>query len=93
MWKPSNFATIIDGKKLHYLTLKREPIFYGGKWCNRPNKSLSKLLRGTSSNHHGDFHCLICYNSYRTENRLKKHEKICNKHDSCPIAVQTWMPN
>ena len=29
---------ITDGKKWHYLALKSERIFYGGKWCNRPAK-------------------------------------------------------
>ena len=41
-------------------------------------KSLSGLLRGKTSNHHGDFYCLNCNHSYSTENRLNKHEKICN---------------
>ena len=50
-------------------------------------KSLSGLLRGKTSNHHGDFNCLNCNNSYSTENRLKKHEKICNKRDSCRIEM------
>ena len=36
---------ITGSKKWHYLALKSEPIFYGGKWCNRPTKCLSKLLR------------------------------------------------
>ena len=50
-------------------------------------KSLSGLLRGKTSNHHGDFYCLNCNHSYSTENRLKKHEKICNKSDSCRIEM------
>ena len=83
-----NIVMITDGKKWHYLALKSEPIFYGGKLCNRPVKSLSKLLRGKTSNHHGDFYCFNCFNSYSTENRLKEHEEICNKHDSCRIRMQ-----
>ena len=52
-----------DGiKKSHYLALKSESIFYNEKLCNRPVKSLSKLLIGKSSNHHGDY-CLNCFNS------------------------------
>ena len=43
---------ITDGKKWHNLALKSEPIFYGGKLCNSPVKSLSILLRGITSNHH-----------------------------------------
>ena len=58
-----------------------------GKSCNRPVKSLSKLLKGKSSNHDGDYYYLNCFNSYSTENSLKKHEKICNKNDSCRIIM------
>ena len=80
---------ITDGKsideKRHYLALKSEPILYNGKLCNRPIKSLSKLLKGKSSDHKGDFYCLNCFNLYSTENRLKEHEEICNKNDSCRI--------
>ena len=80
---------ITDGKKWHYLPLKSEPILYGGKLCNLPVKSLSRLLREETSNHHRDFYCLNCFLSYSTENGLKEHEKICNKQDCCRIE----MPN
>ena len=82
---------ITDGKKWHYLALKSERMSYDGKWCNRPVKSLSKLLRGKSSNHHGDFYCLNCFNSYSTKNRLKEHEELCNKHGSCRIKMPKWV--
>ena len=82
---------ITDGKKWHYLALKSERMSYDGKWCNRPVKSLSKLLRGKSSNHHGDFYCLNCFNSYSTKNRLKEHEELCNKHDSCRTEMPKWV--
>ena len=52
-------------------------------------KSLSRLLRGITSNHVGDFYCLNCFHSYSTENELKKHEKGCNDHDYCYVE----MPN
>ena len=58
---------INDGEKWHYLTVR----------------SLSALLRRITSNHNGDFYCLNCLHSYRTKNKLKKHEKLCNKHDYC----------
>ena len=48
---------ITDGKKRHYIALKSEPTDDG---FNRPIKSLSKLLRGITSNHDGDFCCLNC---------------------------------
>ena len=38
-------------------------------------KNLSGLLRGITSNHNGDFYCLNWFHSYRTKNKLKKHEK------------------
>ena len=62
---------ITDGKKWHYLAVK----------------SLSALFRGVTSNHNGDFYFLNCFNSHRTENKLKKHEKACNDHDYCYIEM------
>ena len=59
---------ITDGKKSHYLALKSESIFYGGKLCNCPVKRLSRLFRRITSIHHGDFYCLKCYHSCSTEN-------------------------
>ena len=81
---------ITDGEKWHYLALKSEPIFYNVKLCNRPLKSLSRLLRGKSSNHQGDYYCLNRFNSYTTENRLKKYEELCNKNDNCRIIMPKW---
>ena len=43
--------------------------------------------RGTTSNHHGDFYCLNCFHSYRTLNKLKKHERVCNNHDYCHVDM------
>ena len=80
---------IKDGKRSkgveesHYLALKSEPVLYNGKLYNRPVKSLSRLLKGISSNHKGDFYCLNYFNSHSTENRLKEHEEMCNKNDIC----------
>ena len=56
---------IADRKKWHYIAVKR----------------LSSLLKGITSNHDGDFYCLNYFHSYRKENKLKKHEKVCNNHD------------
>ena len=79
---------ITDGKKWHYLAIKSECMFYNEKWCNCPVKSLSRLLRTMTSNHHGDSYCLNCLNySCSTDNRLKKHEELCNKHGCCHIEM------
>ena len=58
---------ITDNVKWHYITVKR----------------ISRLLRGITSNHVGDFYCLNCFHSYTTEKKNKKHERICKDHDSC----------
>ena len=55
----------------HYLAVKRLPAFF----------------RRPTSNHHGDFYCLNCFHSYRTLNKLQKHERVCNNHDYCPIDM------
>ena len=52
-------------------------------WHYLAVKRISGLLRGITSRHNGDFYCLNCFHSYTTENKLKKHEKMCNEHDFC----------
>ena len=48
---------ITDGEKWHYLVVKNLP----------------GLLRGITSSHKEDFHCLNCFHSYRTKNKLTVH--------------------
>ena len=50
-------------------------------------KSISGLLRGITSNHNGDLHCLNCFHSYTPENKLRKHERICEDHDFCHVKM------
>ena len=50
-------------------------------------KSISMLLRGITSNNHGDFYCLNCLHSYKTKQKLKKHEKVCNNHNYCYVKM------
>ena len=64
---------ISDGQKWHYLVVK----------------NLSRLLRGITSNHKEDFYCLNCFHSYRTENKLEAHKKICENHDYCHVEMPT----
>ena len=40
-------------------------------WHYLAEKSLSKLLRGITSNNYGDFYCLNRFHSYRTKINLK----------------------
>ena len=58
---------ITDGEKWHYLAVK----------------SLSALFRGITGDNNGDFYCLNCFQSYTTENKLKRHKKVCENHDYC----------
>ena len=58
---------ITDNKKWHYLAVK----------------ILSAFFRRIKSNHYGDFYCLSCLHSYRTKDKLKEHENVCENHDYC----------
>ena len=59
----------------------------GENWHYLAVKSLSRLLRGISSNHNSDYNCLNCFNSYRTEKKLNVHKKICENHEYCNIEI------
>ena len=50
-------------------------------------KSISALFRGITSNNNGYFYCLSCFHSYRTKERLKKHERLCSKNDYCHVKM------
>ena len=52
-------------------------------WHYLAVKNISRLLRGITSNHNGDFYSLNCLHSYRAKNKLKNHERICKNHDFC----------
>ena len=75
---------ITDGKKWHYLALKSVRTTNG---CNSLLRSLSRLLRGITSNHTGDYYYLGCFYSKSIDNELKKHERLCGKHDYCHIVM------
>ena len=46
-------------------------------------KNLSVLFKEIISKNKGDFYCLNCPCSFRTENELKIHENVCKNHDYC----------
>ena len=56
-------------------------------WHYLAIKNFSRLLRGITSNHDGDFYYLNCFHSYRTKEKLKKHEKLCKDHDYCYVKM------
>ena len=57
------------------------------RWHYLAVKSLLALFRRIASSNNGDFYCLNCFHSYRTLNKLKKHERVCNNHDYCCIEM------
>ena len=59
----------------------------GENWHYLAVKSLSRLLRGITGNHDGDYYCLNCFHSYRTENKLNVNKKICENNDYCNIEM------
>ena len=46
-----------------------------GWWHYLTVKKLSASLHGITSKHKGDFYCLNCLHYFRTENKLKSHER------------------
>ena len=56
-------------------------------WHYLAVKGMSGLLRGITSNHNGDFYCLNCLQSYTTDEKLRKHERICNDNDFCHLKM------
>ena len=83
---PYNTEKIRHAYKLKYI-LKRENqvillmITDGEKWHYLAVKSLSALFRKITGNNNGGVHSLKCFQSYTTENKLKKHKKVCENHD------------
>ena len=58
-----------------------------GRWYYLAVKKLSALLHKKTSNHKCDFYCLNCLNSFRTENKLKSHKKVCENKDFSGIEM------
>ena len=48
---------------------------------------MSGLFRRITGNNNEDFYCLNCFQSYTTENKLKKHKKVCENHDYCYVEM------
>ena len=52
-----------------------------------PTKTLSRLFKGITSNHDGDFYCLNCLHSFRIYNKLKEHERLCENNEYCKVDM------
>ena len=94
MYVPHNTKKIeIAYKSKHNLTREKQVILLmisnGENWHYLTVKKLSRLLRGMTSNHDGDFYCLNYFHSYRTKNKLEAHKKICENRDYCHVEMPT----
>ena len=81
LYVPYNTKEInISYKSKNNLTQERQTILLmisnGQKWHYLVVKNLSGLLRGITSNHKEDFHCLNCFHSYSTKNKLEAHKNM-----------------
>ena len=56
-------------------------------------KKLYTFLRGTTSKHHFNFFCLNYLHTFRTENKLNFHEKVCKNKNFCGIAMPSERDN
>ena len=63
------------------------------RWHYLAVKKLSALLHGVNPKHKGDFYCLNCFQSFRTENKLKSNEKVCKNKDFCGIVMPSKKDN
>ena len=53
------------------------------------SNKIINVIKRSRGNKNGDFYCLNCFHTYRTENKLEKHKRICENHDYCHVE----MPN
>ena len=75
LYVPHNTKKIhIAYKSRHDLTREEQVILLITEHC-LVVKKLSGLLRGVTSNHHGDLYCLNCFHSYSTKNKLEARKK------------------
>ena len=92
LFVPHNKKTISLAYKSKYNHKRKNQVILlmitdGEKWHGLVVRSLSALFRGITSSNNGDFYCLNCFHSYRTHNKLKKHERVCNNHDYCHVDM------
>ena len=57
------------------------------KWHYLAVKNLLELFRRITGNNNGNVYNGNCFQSYITENKLKKHNKVCENHDYCYVRM------
>ena len=63
--------TISEGKKRHYIFVKR----------------LSALLGVITSRNNGAIYCLNCFHSLQTKSKLESHGKVCKYYDHSDVKM------
>ena len=56
-------------------------------------KKLSALLHGINSKNMCEFYCVNCFRSFRAENKLKSHERVCKNKDLFGTAMPSEKGN
>ena len=51
------------------------------------SKKIISIITLIISKNKGDFYCFNCLYSFRTENKLKSHEKTWENKDFCGIVI------
>ena len=51
------------------------------------------IIKKNNIKHHGDFYCLNCLHSFRTENKFECHEKVCKNKDFFGIVMSSEKDN
>ena len=62
-------------------------------WHYLAVKKLSALLHRINSNNMCEFYCVNCLRSFRAENRLESHERVCKNKDFFEIAMPSEKGN
>ena len=62
-------------------------------WDYLAVKKLSTLLKGIASKHHGGFYGFNCFPSFKKENKLRYHEKVCKNKDFSGMVMPSETDN
>ena len=57
------------------------------------SKTLSPFMKEIISKNHGDSYCLNWLHSFKTENKVKSHKKVCKNEDFCGIVLPSQKDN
>ena len=85
------YTSKYDSERLNQIILSM--VTNGKKWDNLAVKNISKLLRGITSNHDGDYFCINCFYSFAKKEKFNLHENLCKNHDYCHMEMSDGYKN